>query len=507
MPTETELKLTLPVAAVAAFLQHPIIQAAENDKQNQRLYNCYFDTPDNALAAEKIALRIRHNGETKIQTVKTAGKIVGGIYQRKEWEDEVDSDSPDYSKIPKKVLTQWRKAGIKLKTIEEAFITDFTRSTWDYTHIDNSHIEIALDQGVIHNKYGQVDISEIELELKSGTISALYETALQLLEELPLMVDSRSKAARGYRLNPEMPIQYYKAAPTQLNTAMNAEQAFSTIVSRCLTHLQMNEEMVLYGNDIEGVHQMRVALRRLRSCLTLYKSVIPRKAHAELNEKIKYIANCLGEARDWDVFRENLMLMQQHIPNNDALIQLDKHISVLQADAYVKVRTLLRSSSYTQLILELGLWISTQAWQSSLSKQAKKTLRAPAKKLANTLLQKQYQRVINYAAGHENFTDEQRHELRILIKKMGYGSKFFAELYPRKKVRPYTKTLSALQDELGVLNDVSVAADLLQQAGIDKEAAAHQIFTGWYAHQHLTHLSHFDAVWHAWIAHPTFWKE
>jgi len=507
MPTETELKLTLPVAAVAAFLQHPIIQAAENDKQNQRLYNCYFDTPDNALAAEKIALRIRHNGETKIQTVKTAGKIVGGIYQRKEWEDEVDSDSPDYSKIPKKVLTQWRKAGIKLKVIEEAFITDFTRSTWDYTHIDNSHIEIALDQGVIHNKYGQVDISEIELELKSGTISALYETALQLLEGLPLMVDSRSKAARGYRLNPEMPIQYYKAAPTQLNTTMNAEQAFSTIVSRCLTHLQMNEEMVLYGNDIEGVHQMRVALRRLRSCLTLYKSVIPRKAHAELNEKIKYIANCLGEARDWDVFRENLMLMQQHIPNNDALIQLDKHISVLQADAYVKVRTLLRSSSYTQLILELGLWISTQAWQSSLSKQAKKTLRAPAKKLANTLLQKQYQRVINYAAGHENFTDEQRHELRILIKKMGYGSKFFAELYPRKKVRPYTKTLSALQDELGVLNDVSVAADLLQQAGIDKEAAAHQIFTGWYAHQHLTHLSHFDAVWHAWIAHPTFWKE
>ena len=504
MATETELKLHIAPENIQQFMQHPLLQKAADSQCRQHLYSVYFDTPECMLLEQGIGLRVRHLGAKKIQTIKTAGSGLSGLHQRQEWEVEITGDTPDYALFPAEALPEWCAEPQNRQQIEELFVTDFWRTTWHLILNDGSEIEVALDQGEVKTKTQNYPISEVELELKAGTPDKLYKIALLFQTDLPLCLENKSKAAKGYALHRHKPPQFHKAEAVKLQADMNVEQAFVQIMWHCLGHLQANEEIVLAGDDIEGVHQMRVALRRLRSCLTLYKTVIPKNTYAKCFPEIKWLMDVLGVARDWDVFALNLHQIQSQT-NHIGLQDLQKCVTQFQNSAYAEVRTILLSPRYSRLLLSLGKWLTQHRWRRKLEATALKGLETPLPDFANHILTTYYQHIQQQGEHFAQLDAEELHKLRISIKKLTYSTRFFMVLYPNEVIRPYAKKLSRLQDELGILNDGNVATHLLNQAELEPNAPARHFLNGWYAHQQMTHFVQLESAWQTFLEQKVFW--
>ncbi len=513
MATETELKLHIDPADADKLMQHPLLQSATGKQAPQHLYNVYFDTPEEDLLQQGIGLRVRRIGDKRVQTIKTAGSGLGGLHQRKEWETEVTGDKPDYTLFPKKALPKWCDDKKNITKIKPLFTTDFMRTSWDVI-FDGSQIEVSLDQGEVKTEKASIPLSEVELELKSGEAETLFQLALTLQEAIPLRIENNSKAAKGYTLHRPKSPQIHKAGAVIVTPDMTTEQAFVYIVWHCLKHLQANEDMVLHGEDIEGVHQMRVALRRLRSCLTLYQPLIPKQRHAKLRKALKWITKILGVAREWDVFALSLQNLQsqEHKLSLPPIIKrelehLQTTVSSHQIEAYVTVRDALRSQDYSRLLLSFGKWLTKRSWRRKLETTALENLEHPALDFANQILNQHAHSVKEQGKTLAQLELEQLHELRIALKQMSYGTRFFTALYPRDLARPYTKTLSVLQDELGILNDGHIASDILNQVGLSSDTPVRHFLNGWYAHQQVTGLASLEPAWQTFLEQPIFWKD
>ncbi|SHE60822.1 CYTH domain-containing protein [Modicisalibacter ilicicola DSM 19980] len=197
LPEEVELKLALGSHGAAQLLRHPALDALP--QRRERLTNTYYDTPDGALEAARVALRIRRTTEHTLQTLKTAGSGSGGLSTRGEWEWEIDGDGLDRESLrdlpPMQALDD-----TLLETLAPRFTTDFERLRWLVEHPDAT-IEVALDRGEIRAGEHCVAIEELELELKAGDPETLWRLARELAEQVPLRPANVSKAARGAALD------------------------------------------------------------------------------------------------------------------------------------------------------------------------------------------------------------------------------------------------------------------------------------------------------------------
>ncbi|MDR5899154.1 CYTH domain-containing protein [Halomonas vilamensis] len=241
-PTEVELKLALAPGGPAQLAAHPLLDTTTATRLT--LTNTYFDTPDGALGAARVALRLRQvNGQT-LQTVKTAGQGGGGLSSREEWEWEVSGNQLDIAGL--KALPPFQAMeDATLATLEPQLRTDFTRTTWDIHH-QESHIELALDEGDIICHGHHAPICEMELELKGGAPNALWDLATTLAADVALRPSDSSKAARGAALGhqhwplPEAhtPSEWLHRATLALDAFHDSGQnAFLTRALEALTQL------------------------------------------------------------------------------------------------------------------------------------------------------------------------------------------------------------------------------------------------------------------------------
>lgn len=489
MPTETELKLSLAPAYISTFLHHPLLH--QHPVTIKQLRNTYFDTAELDLLQRKIGLRIRYLEQRRLQTLKTSGQSIGGLHQRQEWEVEVDSDTPDLSKIPESLSLQLSSPLLPL------FTTDFKRMQWDIQYGD-SLVELVLDQGKIATDQATIPLCEIELELKSGNPTALYELALNLLDHVPLQLENRSKAARGYQLFQPKSYEAARAEAIVLQKTLTAHEAFVQIIWSGMKHLQLNELAALnQQHDNEAIHQMRVAVRRLRSCLGIFKSFItPCDEYTELRSELQWLGEMLGVARDWDVFEETLVEVQTQVPDI-TLANLQKSVQYLQIQATQHVQEILLSSRYHRLLLRLGKWLLQPTNQPALD--------VSVKMVATEILQRCYHKVKERGKKLQTLSEIQRHAVRIEIKKLHYATRFFGSLYTADKVHKYLDYLSQLQTELGMLNDINVAQNLFDQVGLPPRAPARLILNGWYAAQRGNYLKKLAKTWVAWSTQKNFW--
>ena len=204
MGIERELKLAL------APSQHDDIARFFDERTGAgkpiELANVYFDTPDCALAKAKAALRLRRTPDEWLQTYKTLGKTVGGLSSRHEWELPVAGEALDIDALlaaceSEDACDALERAAPDLIAL---FKTNVRRIVWDIER-EGSQIEVALDLGEItaevDGKTRRAEISELELELKSGEESALSMLAAELRGAFPeLTPEDQSKAQRGYML-------------------------------------------------------------------------------------------------------------------------------------------------------------------------------------------------------------------------------------------------------------------------------------------------------------------
>ena len=323
MPTETELKLALEGVTAGQLQTQPEIRAhAVGTAREQQLDNIYFDTATLSLRRRDVALRLRRNGNRWLQTVKTSGSTSAGLHRRGEWEipvagEALELDRFDHSRLRK----LFEKPGLR-RTLIPIFRTDFQRTTWDLQYPRGVRVEMALDLGQIRAGEHTETISEVELELIAGKPEDLLKTGRALAATLPVRLLNVSKAERGYRLGKYTPpAGDTKSGPLGLHKKTSAEQAFIAILRQGMFRLQANEPLVLaQPRDIEGVHQMRVATRRMRSCLQLFRPLISKTVSADTGNSIRWLTDALGPARDWDVFiEETLQPLGQEFPQHRTL--------------------------------------------------------------------------------------------------------------------------------------------------------------------------------------------
>lgn len=200
METEIELKYLVDANNVEDEVSKLLDrQNIKYEKKSKSLINSYFDTTDLTLRKLDMGLRVRTYPERCEQTIKTAGIVVGGLHQRPEYNINIDASQPDLSLFPPTIWPENYDITFLQGSIVPIFSTDFERITWQVSH-ELGVVELAYDKGVIESNNQSEVISEIELELLSGEVNALFEVAKTLFSALIIRPGLKSKAARGYAL-------------------------------------------------------------------------------------------------------------------------------------------------------------------------------------------------------------------------------------------------------------------------------------------------------------------
>lgn len=484
-PVEIELKLALPPQQAVSFLQ---LMRRRSPPGQQELITRYFDTPAFALSEQGVALRVRRAGRRWVQTLKTEGVRRGGLSQRAEYEMTVTRGSPDWTRFSDEALARVPEA--LREQLVPVFETRFTRTAWQIKS-RGAHIEVALDVGEVRAGANREPICEIELELKAGGSDALFALAQGWAEQLDCVPLDISKAERGVRLALGKRGAPVKAAASTLDDGMTVEEGFAAICQACLAQFQGNLPGVLASDDIEYVHQARVALRRLRAALRLYRGACA--LPDGLMGGLRTLAGALGSARDWDVLcAETLPAIAPHYANLDAWQRGTRALEMRRAEVRARMQAALTEARPGAWLLAMQRWLLQQGWRAPADADVHhpapldQVQLSPLKKWARRALDKGHRHIIRGAGDFGQLDGAQRHALRIAVKRQRYGSEFFQTLFNARSKRHkggqarYLAALQGLQDSLGRSNDAQVASGLLNEA--DASAGSMMGFVlGWLA--------------------------
>lgn len=430
----------------------------------RKLVSTYCDTAMLALHRERLSFRVRTQGSEFVQTVKAENPTQVDILERKEWEDQIPSKRPvlDAPKTCKRL-----RGTVRDQELRPVFTTTVTRTTIEISPDPSICIEAAIDEGEIRTCMGDAaePISEIELELKKGDPHVIFDLALKLLKAAPIRIETRSKAERGYRLlGTDGPVPHaIRVAPVVLDPAMSVDAALERIGRRCLTHLLSNEQAALAGEP-EGIHQMRVAVRRLRSALLPLKRQLQQKHYRWASEELKWIVHALAPVRNLDVFADGLIRPTAQAlsagPEFERLIDVTERRRRAALD---DAKQAIMSEKYTESMLRLLRWFVAHGWRDQQISEQAVVLLAPIVDVASDLIDRQHRKARKRSKDFEGLTAAQRHRLRIAVKHLHYTVEFLRSLFDKDEVRFFVKCLKSLQDDLGYANDVRVAHDLVDQ--------------------------------------------
>jgi len=260
-----------------------------------------------------------------------------------------------------------------------------------------------------------------------------------------------------------------KALPLKLSKQMSIEDLFQAITGNCITQIQTNAICLGQAYKVENLHQMRVGLRRLRSALKLFKNVIciPEK----WQQDIKWLGDILGSARNWDVLIDStLPQIADTISSESQFTELKLAAQEKSNEKHAMALAAVCSRQYTQLIVNLSIWIDECGWRDVTPPKKLNRLKKPADKFVGNILLNKQAKLFKLGKDLHKSNSKNRHRMRIAAKEARYASEFFQSLYPTNTVKPFLKMLAALQNELGYLNDATVADFLLKELQLEQKS-------------------------------------
>lgn len=215
----------------------------------------------------------------------------------------------------------------------------------------------------------------------------------------------------------------------------------------------------------EPVHQMRVAVRRLRSTITVFREVFPAEPMSIVGHSLQALAHALGPAREWDVFMtETATAVSAVLPDDPRLMRLSNAAQKRREEAHATLSAYLQGSEFRLLGIELAWLAATREWHSDATVDPE-ALAQPLSAFAAAGLQRRLKKLRAAGENIEELDIPALHGLRLRAKRMRYAAEIMAPLFPPKPTRRFIERLSLLQARLGVLNDGAVAAHLMDQLG------------------------------------------
>jgi inorganic triphosphatase YgiF len=448
---EREVKLAL----LPGDLARNRARLAPLTRRARKVTSIYYDTADERLRRAGMALRLRRDGRTWLQTLKVEKAPGGGLAQRAEWEMPVQGKALELEAFP--------RAGLPVdictlgRRLRPRFETRFVRRSGVVALHGGGEAELAIDSGAIVARGRRAPIREVELELRCGT----HEALLRFARGLGLALAYESKAERGYRLAAGQPDAPRKWRMPAISASDSPGTAFASVFAAALTQAGSNAAGMLGNEDPEYLHQMRVGLRRARSALRAFSPILRRTR--PLKMQLTMLMPALGRARDWDVLAQSV---------RSAALRRRR------AQARHEARAIVRAGLQVFLVDAL-LWLHAEPWRES-------PLGLPA--FGRNALDR-----LHGAAQRSRLdTEKRRHRLRIRLKRLRYACEFFAPCFPQAATQRYLRELERLQDILGALQDLVVARRLLGESPIS--ARERRL------------MRTLDAAWPAFARRAPYWR-
>jgi inorganic triphosphatase YgiF len=465
---ESELKVALDAKELARLRRHPALAAMRlAPRKVERLVSVYYDTPGQALAAAGVSLRLRRIGRGWVQTVKrrAGGSAAGGFFSHRESERAAPGgrlmlDGPDEDGALADVADA--AGGAPLSPV---FETRVRRLTERLAPPGGGEVELALDEGEIRAGEARAPIREAELELKAGEVAAVYALARTLFDRGPVRFAAENKAARGYRLarlEAEAEPAPRHAATLPVDPGATVETVARDVLRDCLGQVADNAVVVAESTTIEGPHQLRVGLRRLRTALKLFGPSLGEAAMASIDDQARELGRLVGRLRDADV-----LLAEVVEPAAAGGLDASARASLIAAlearreAVRAEVRTGLAAREAIGFLFDLGGFIEGRGWLAPSDYGQSERLAAPIAEVAPAMLGKRHKQVRRAGRHIRRLDSEGLHALRKELKKLRYAVDMLGPLYPSDEVGPYLKALKELQDSFGSLNDAAMAAEAL----------------------------------------------
>jgi inorganic triphosphatase YgiF len=512
-PQGRGLRLALAPESLPRLRRHPLLLALTQGRPARRaLRVAYFDTATFDLARGGLLLRVRRVGRHHVQTLERIGpaaEVAGAL------ESLVADGAPDLARLPDPAERVRALELVAARPLSPAFEIDLVRLRRALRE-DASELTFDLEIGEI--RWGgasarRMPVCELELTAGAGDPGHPWRLALELLDELPLRPSPLGLAERGLALAADRAPEARKAARFLFDENAPVEALLVAVVEACLDQVLANESAARAGVDPEGVHQMRVGLRRLRSALAFFAPMIPAAQRERLRGELGWLASELGDARDLDVFTGELLPPLQALrPDDAALARLRDTALGARTEGYARARAALDSARYPRLVLELGLWLARRAWRDQPLSEHSAALFQPARSWAAALLERRYRKARKLGRRLATSSPAERHRLRIRLKKLRYGAEFSRGLFPLKRTDRSVRRLAELQDVLGRLNDAALGERLVTERlardvpDSDVNAArAAGLAAGWFAHASHREAEALVARWERFEKTGRFW--
>jgi inorganic triphosphatase YgiF len=456
--TKTELKLAIRPDDVTRLLQDPILAGALATPQI--VVSVYFDTPARKLQKAGLTLRVRRIGNRHIQTIKTDSSDAdnrlrfGGI----EWEHDIDRGDPDPSLFVGTPLEGMISAG----EIVPLFETRIERGVF---RIGNAgcDVEVSIDQGEITAGDRRRPLSEIEIESKSGDIRSIFDVALSLCRTLPLFLVMESESQRGYALadGVETLPGKGKARTIQFSAGLPVKSVLQIVGLECMRHLSANIPALLDASDEFALHQMRVAIRRFRAAMSLFKDILQDSESRDVKVELKKMADLFAEARNLEVFAAELSRLIADNPHEPGLRALGALLNARKEEAYRLARYAVLSTSFPCALIRIAKWLAVGTWTKEDPLQRGRA-EQPIADLATAEMTRRRKLIKGVVRDFDGLDAAALHRLRIQVKKLRYASEFFDRLFRhRKRKKAFLSSLVDLQTVLGELNDLDVQRNLV----------------------------------------------
>jgi triphosphatase len=466
-----ELELAASAEAVAGLSRLKALTASRNGRpRTQSVKIVWHDSPEHALLAEGLTLA-EQRGVRRLERV-----FPGSATWLPGQPVPVVGEAPDPATLPSPLAPLAAFEG---------------RQTISVHQFGGQPVVVTVARGILRSVTAERPAARIWL---SGEEPAVRAAAVLIAGAEPVAVPVTSLAAEGIALATGRPANPRRDGAPELPAALpdgqplGVSDALTHIIGHLIDVILANAPMAvrLDGEGPEAVHQMRVAVRRARSALSIFRTAAPDGALEAISASLKELGSRLGPTRDWDVFAEETApAIQQALPNDERLERLIAAVSRRRRECQKALAGYLDSSTFRILGIELAWFAAARFWHvvpETISQDA--TNQPPGlADFAGQVLHHRWKKLLSLGKRIEDLDIPSLHGVRLRAKRARYAAEMFSALYHGKGSNRFIRRLSGLQQRLGVLNDGAVATHLLAELGgpVGRHAYATGIVIGFLA--------------------------
>lgn len=445
--SELELKLLVP----ADFQLPPLANgsggvATATEQEPQQLSAVYFDTPDLRLLRCGITFRHRIGDDGgPAWTLKLPVNDDKALRRELEFSGNGREPPAEARDLLFGVLTGGTLVPVaEIKT---------RRRRWNLASADGRDLAQLVDDrvSVLDGNEIRDSFREIEIEAHTADRKQLKEIA-DVIRDAGAVPEQRSKASRALEaMRGTAPGMAAVIGPDE-----PAGNAVAPALSRALDRLLSYDPYARLG-EVEGVHQLRVAARRLRSVLRTFAPLLDEEKTARAHEELRWFGQVLGDVRDLDVLTENLRehsrdLAEPLAPVFAALAERHEAKKLALAEA-------LSSERYSAMIEMLRSLTTDPGLLRMPGSRAEAELPALAARMWRKL--RRFAETLTPESPESDF-----HRARILAKRARYAAETVSEFVsskPGKRLRLFAEHAESLQNILGEHQDATHARNVLNE--------------------------------------------